>query len=289
MKYAVSILAVLAASSAAHAADLVVDTPMEPISQSSGMKGVVEVGVLGQFVSQTDDSFDGWAGGGYASGALWGVADSLIWGIDAYGDANSFDSTGHEAATYVGALGGHLGFGGDAGMIGGFASVGVAPDYNDAPEAGYTVGIEGMTKLDSIGLFGQLGWADIRTDGTDSGFTGPFVRAGALFALSDDMAVMVDASYGHTNDFEDAGDEGVFATAGVKAAFKLPTDFNAFVTAGYEYSYYQANTEDDGFSHTIKLGLSIPFGDSTTASDALNPLATSVQPYRAASWAETLD
>lgn len=286
----VSAAALVVAAGAANAADLIVDeAPVMAPAAVSGIKGVVDVGLLATYIDQTDDPTTAWAGGAYLGASVWGLSDSFYWGIDGYLEGNTFDNTDEFAPTYVGTIGGHLGFGTADLMLGGFVSGGFTPNFADEAQGGYTVGVEGLAKFDSFGLFGQLGYADIRTDDTDSGFTGGFVRAGAMFALSDDFAVLVDASYGHTDDFEDAGDEGTFWSAGIKGAFRLPTDFDAFLTAGYEYAAYQANTEDDGFSHTIKVGLSIPFGDSTTASDALNPLGTSALPYRAASWAETLD
>lgn len=48
MRFSVSIVALLAATSLANAADLIIDAPIaDPIvSSTSGVKGVVEVGVL---------------------------------------------------------------------------------------------------------------------------------------------------------------------------------------------------------------------------------------------------
>lgn len=289
MKYAISLVALLAAVGAANAADLIIDAPTEPAVAASGIRGVVEVGALGIYADQTDDDFAGSAAGGYAAAAIWGMSDSLVWGIDGYVEANSFGGLENEAPTYVGVVGGHLGFNTGSGSIGAFGSVGFAPDENDDAKAGYTVGVEGIADLGGLSLFGQLGYGNVRVDEDDSGFTGPFVRVGALYALSDDLAVMADLSAGTSQNFEDPDDDGAFLAAGVKAAFALPTDFDAFLTAGYEFAHYQANTEDDGYTHAFKVGVSIPFGDGNTAATALNPLATSALPYRAASWGEALD
>ena len=211
---------------------------------------------------------------------------SMIWGVDGYIDANSFGD--EQAPNFVGVVGGHLAFGTETGLFGGFASFGLTPDNDHEVQMGLTAGIEGMTTMDNIALFGQLGYANIRTDGTDSGFTGPFARVGMVYALDDSMAVMVDAAYGHSIDFEDNGDDGDMATIGVKAAFAAPTDFTSYMTVSYEFGYWQANTEDFAQSHVIKVGLSIPFG-TETAAEALNPLATPVLPYRGAAWGEELD
>ena len=52
---------------------------------------------------------------------------------------------------------------------------------------------------------------------------------------------------------------------------------------------HRLQDEERGFSHTFKVGLSIPFGDGNTAAEGSNPLATSAMPYRAAGWAAALD
>lgn len=291
MKIAVSLIALLAATGFAHAADLIVDTPAAvPVAVSSGLRGVIEVGVLGNHISQTDEDISEWGFGGYASAAIWGNSDGLVWGLDGYIDGNNF-GTPDTAPTYVGVVGGHLGFDTGSGSLGGFVSVGATPDYDNEARWGYTAGVEGIAALSSgVSVFGQLGWADVRVDGDDAGFTGPFGRVGALFALSDEMAVVADLSAGSSDDFTGQGQKGTYWAAGVKAAFKLPADFDAFLTAGYEFAHYDGVDDGDtGDSHTIKVGLSIPFGDGNTAATTLNPLATSVLPYRAASWSETLD
>lgn len=288
---AIPVFTLFAATGGAIAADVVAGgTPVVEVAAYSGARGVVEVGALAQFASQTDDPFEGGAGGLYASGALSGVSDSIVWGIDGVIEAKSFTDTSLEAPRYVAVAGAHLGFGSETGLLGGFASVGVTPDFDSEPASGYTVGVEGMVALDTFVIFGQLGWADIRVDRDDSGFTGPFARIGAVYAFGEDFAVMADLQYGRADDgFEDSDGDGTYYSVGVRAAYALPMDFDAFLTAGYEYSYYQANTEDEGFAHTVKLGLAIPFGDGSSAASTLNPLATTSHPYRAASWGETLD
>lgn len=299
MKFAVSFIAMLAATSFANAADLIIDAPVaDPIvSSTSGIKGVVEAGVLATHLNDTDGDNVDWVYGGYASAALWGVSDSLVWGIDGYVDGNSWDLDEDDSIpTYVGVLGGHLGFNTGSGSLGAFASFGAISDDNDPDYTtrwGYTVGVEGIAELSSgFSVFGQLGYADARPDedDDDEGFTGAFGRIGGMFALSDDIAVMADLSAGSSDSYVDGDDQGGFVAAGAKAAFRLPTDFDAFLTAGYEYAHYSAADDGDtGTTHTVKLGLSIPFGDSTTASDVLNPLATSAMPYRAGSWANAID
>lgn len=298
MKFTVSVVAILAATSFANAADLIIDAPYaDPlVSSTSGYMGVVEAGVLAMHLNDTDGDNVDWVYGGYASAAIWGVSDSLVWGIDGYVDANSWDrDEDSDIPTYVGVIGGHLGFNTGSGSVGAFASIGAIPD-DDSPDFtnrwGYTVGVEGIAELSSgFSVFGQVGYADARPDedSDDEGFTGVFGRVGGVYAWSDDVALMGDLSAGTSDSYIDGDEQGGFVAAGAKAAFRLPADFDAFLTAGYEFAHYSSvDDSDTGTTHTVKLGLSIPFGDST-AKDALNPLATSALPYRAGSWANAID
>lgn len=298
MRFSVSVFALLAATSFATAADLIIDEPIaDPIvSPASSIKGVVEVGVLATHLDDTDGNNVAWVYGGYASAAVWGLSDSLVWGLDGYVDANSWDrDEDNDIPTYVGVLGGHLGFNTGSGSVGTFASIGAISDDDDpdfTTRWGYTVGVEGIAEFSSgFSVFGQLGYADARPDelATDEGFTGVFGRIGGMFALSDDIALMADLSAGSSDSYIDGDEQGGFVAAGAKAAFRLPTDFDAFLTAGYEFAHYSAADDSDTVTtHTVKVGLSIPFGEST-ASDTLNPLATSATPYRAGSWANAID
>lgn len=298
MKFAVSLVALLAATGFVQAADIneypLVSEPI--VSPNLGIQGTIEAGVLATHLNDTDGSNNLWVYGGYTNAALWGQSNSIIWGIDGYLDGNSFDrSVDRDIPTYVGVLGGHLGFDTGSGSFGAFASFGAISDddVDFTTRWGYTVGAEGIAELSSgFSLFGQIGYADIRADEgpTNEGFTGAFGRVGGMFALSDDLAVLADLSAGSSSSYVDGNDGGGFVAAGLKSAFRLPTEFDAFLTAGYEYAHYSATTDSDtGTTHTVKLGLSIPFGDSTTSSDTLNPLATSALPYRAASWANAID
>lgn len=290
-----TILATLSAG-VASAADLMVDVPADVSPAASDMRGTIEVGVFAEYVDQEDDTFSGFAPGGFISGSLWGGSDTFVWGIDGLFERNTFTGDGatyDEAPLYVGILGGHLGMGDASQSFGGFVAVAATPDDDDEVRAGVSAGIEGNTTMDNMGLFGQLGYAHVTTDDNGEGFHGFFIHGGAVYSVSDDTAVMADAGLGYApDDFEDIGSDehGVFATLGVKAAFKLPTDFNAFLTLGYEAGYYNAvEDEDVGVSHTFKVGLSMPFGADSTAASALNAQQTYAGPFRAGSWAQTLD
>jgi hypothetical protein len=280
----------------AFAADLPSSTPAPvavapaPAADSS-VRGLVEVGALYSNVNQP--AFNGSVGGGYLDANIWGGAnDAFMWGIDGTGEYNGFSNTGTQAPKYLGVIGAHLGYGlGSGSEIGAFGSLGSTPNAADNAQGGYTAGVEGIWDMDPARLFGQVGYANTQTNGT-AGFTGWFAHGGAAFSLTNDFAVMADVGYGYAPDnfgVAATGHNGSFTTAGVKVAYKLPTDFAAFVTAGYEYGYYndQANNTN-ATSQTVKVGLAIPFGSDTTAVDALNPLGTYAAPYRAASFSSTL-
>jgi hypothetical protein len=294
MKFAVSMLAILmATTAAASAADLIIEEPVAVDIAAPQLSGVIELGISGVYTENDSDPFEGSAAGAFISGAISGGSDGFLWGIDGLFEGAGFE-TADEAPTYTALIGAHLGYGTDFGRIGGFASFGAAPDRNDDNQTGYTVGIEGLASFDSFSLFGQLGWADINTDTSDdaedaAGLIGPFIRVGGLVELSDEFAVMADLGYGTTEHFTDDDDPGHYFAAGVKAAVQLPVDFDLYATAAYEYGYYAATGDDQSAtSHTVKLGLAIPFGD-TTAAGVLNPLATTAQPYRGALFGSILD
>jgi hypothetical protein len=291
MRFAASVLVLMIAASGVQAADLVIEEPVVVDTAASSLRGTVEVGALAQYVDQEEGPFTGWAGGGYVSAALWGGEDSFVWGLDGYLDGNGFDPD--NAAKFVGVLGGHAGLSFGTGTIGAFGSIGLTSDQDGETRGGASAGIEGIVELDNLAFFGQLGWAhvNVEADGADpEGFMGPFVHGGVVFSLSDDFAILADAGYGRTDHFTDNEAEGTFATAGIKAAFALPTDFDAFITAGYEWGFYDSIAEDQSATtHTFKVGLAIPFGDGNTAASALNPLATYTAPYRAASWGDVID
>ncbi len=246
------------------------------------------------FTNEDDD--DGSAGGVYGSFALWGDLGGLVVGIDGYADQLFLDDDQEDDVPGgVVVLGGHVG--GNLGdvYLGGFGAVGWAPDSGiDEYAPGYLVGVEGSVALDGgVTLFGQLGYADIRLgNGNNEGFTGTFIEGGALFALSDDFAILAKAGFGYApEDYTDSGEEdGSYATVGAKLAYKLPVDFGLVLTASYDYTLFNAIDDGDtADAHTFKVGLSIPFGDNTTAATALNPLATPVTPFRAATYGDLLD
>lgn len=284
-------------ASGAFAADLLPSTPAPapvasaPAAPDSSVRGLIEVGALYNNVNQP--AFNGAVGGGYLDANIWGGAnDAFMWGIDGTGEYNGFNNTGTQAPKYLGVVGAHLGYGLGAGSeLGAFGSVGSTPNAGDNAQGGYTAGVEGIWNMDPARIFGQVGYAGVRTNG-DAGFTGWFAHGGAAFSLSDDFAVMADVGYGYAPDnfgTVGSGHNGSFTTAGVKVAYKLPTDFAAYITAGYEYGYYNDQfAARNATSHTVKVGLSIPFGSGTTAVDALNPLSTYSAPYRAASFSSTL-
>lgn len=292
MRTATSIATLILFLSVAQAADLVVDAPVEVYDPSYDFVGVIEVGLSGIYTENDSDPFEGSAFGAYVSGAISGGSDGFLWGIDGFLEGANFE-TADEAPTYAALIGAHIGFGSETGRVGGFASFGAVPDNDDEGHTGYTLGVEGLATFDTISLFGQLGWAEIDNEDStadSAGMLGPFMRIGALASFSDEFAMMADIGYGQTDHFTDEDEDGHYYALGVKAAFQLPTEFDAFITTGYEFGYYADTANDEsGTNHTVKLGLALPFGDSTTAASVLNPLATSPQPYRAATYGAIVD
>lgn len=294
MKRLIALGAASLMGSTAYAADLIISNTepvfVDPVvyASPSGFRGSAEIGLQGAYVVNNDDGVEELMGGAYVSAAVSGAADGFVWGLDGLLDGLWVDPS--DALQYTGVAGLHVGLGDFDNSVGLFGSAGLTADRAGDANFGYTVGVEGIADLGAFSLFGQVGYADVETDSSGAGFKGGFIRGGAIVALSDDLAVMSEAAYGHTAHFEDPNDEGYFVSAGVKAAFALPTDFAAFVTLGYEASYFEATTEAAyGLTHTARIGLSIPFGDDATAASALRPLATSPLPYRAAGWADILD
>jgi hypothetical protein len=280
----------------AMSADLMVNGPAAATAApQSELRGTLEIGVLGEWANQPDDSFSGFAPGGFVTGSLWGGRDSFVWGIDGLLERNTFNTTEYEAPLYVGTLGLHLGIGDASQAVGAFAALAVASNRDEESSVGASAGVEANTTVGKWALVGQLGYAHIETDTSEpgDGFHGFFIHNGAVYSVSDDFAVMADAGIGYAPEsFEDVGSDqpGVFATAGLKAAYRLPTEYNAYLTFGYEAGYYNAiEDEDVGFTHTIKVGLSLPFGANSTAANALNAHQTYTGPFRAGSWAATLD
>lgn len=292
MRSFVTIAIVLAGVASAQGADLVIsDEVLVDETVSTGIAGMVELGAYVQHVSNESDPFDGFAPGAYVSGAISGGQDSFVWSLDGFAEFAGFE-TSNEAPKLSALIGAHLGTTMDAGMIGGFVSVGLAPNRDDEVDFGGTVGVEGLVDLGTgVSLFGQLGYAyiDTETGNGSAGMIGPFGRAGLVFDVSEDLALMADVGAGFAENFSDEDDEGYYVAAGVKAAFRLPVDFDAFLTAGYEAAYYNAVGDGDAAQvHTVRIGLAISF-DGGSAAGVLNPLATSASPYRAAAYGSALD
>lgn len=230
-------------------------------------------------------------GGAYGAFALWGNLDTIRLGLDGYVEGMAFDDIAEDnSLTPIGlaTLGAHVGLDLDSGYVGVFGAAGIYPDGgNEERVTGIAGGVEGLVQLDAIGLFGKAGYAFAPSDEYDAdagdleGFAGPFVEAGLTYALSDDFAVLGRVGYGHSANFDVEDEPGAYTSWGVKVAYRLPTEFNLNIVASYDGYRVLMDNEDETVEHTFKLGLSIPFGDGGTAAQALNPLATTVTPFRA--------
>lgn len=276
----------LALVSGAEAADLYIDAvEPAPAVASYGMRGVVELGGLGRWAQE--DGGDVTAFGGlYGAFAVEGQYDALVLGLDGYGEWLSIgDSDPAVTNGNLGVLGAHLGARMDAWYLGGFGTVATYPDAETEEQFfGAAAGVEAAVDFDSARLVGRLGYAFAPNDdfdNDDEGFVGPFAEIGAAYALSDDFAVMANVGYGFSASFDVSNDPGEYVNWGLKAAYRVPGDLNLNLVASYEGMHAFDQDDESNTTHTVKLGISIPFGDDGTAIDALRPLASPTAPFRA--------
>lgn len=290
--------ALLLASASAYAADPAAPL-VDEVAAASAFSGNVEFGGIVRHAAEFDDGDleeEATIGGAYGAFALWGQFDNLRLGIDGYVEGMAFDDIAEDNTTTprgLGALGAHVGLDLGSGYVGAFGALGVYPERdNEKGVTGVAGGIEGLAQLDAVTLFGKAGYAfapsEEYEDDYHEGFVGPFVEAGAIYALSDDLAVLAKVGYGNSADFDQPGTDGYYASWGAKLAYRLPTDLNLNLVASYDGYRVLMDNGDEQVEHTFKLGLSIPFGDNGTAASALNPLATTVTPFRAGYSADAL-
>lgn len=287
-------------SSSALAADLIIEAPEDVVvvEQSSNWRGVVEVGGLARFAQDwdSDGNLDAevWYPGAYASFALWGDLGAVKLGLDGYGEILSGDFEEDDRTNAnLGVLGVHLGTGDDM-YAGIFGAVATYPDDDAANNyGGAALGVEGILSLDAAKLIGRIGYAyapnrDYDFDG--EGFEGLFVEGAVQYAVSDDLALEANAGVGYSETFDTGGEAGGYVNWGVKAVYALPTDFAINLVAAYEgiATYDEVDAEERVVNHTFKLGVSIPFGGDSTASDSLNPLASPRAPFQASTLSDVM-
>lgn len=287
-------------SGSAVAADLTIDVPEEAVmvESSSNWRGVVEVGALTRLAQDwdSDGDLDGeaWYPGAYASFALWGDLGTVKLGLDGYGEIlnGDFDEDDYTNAN-IGVLGAHLGFGDDM-YAGIFGAVATYPDDDASSNyGGAAVGVEGMISLDAATFIGRLGYAYAPNRNYDEyleGFDGLFVEGAVQYAVSDDFALEANAGFGYSGTFDTEDQAGGYVNWGVKAVYALPTEFAINLVAAYEgiATYDKVDEEESAVNHTFKLGVSIPFGGDSTASDSLNPLASPRAPFQASTLADVM-
>ena len=292
----VALGALVAGMGGAYAADFYVPPVVAPVAEAApAYWGVIELGGQGRFTTYDDegDIEDGTFGGVYGAFALWGDLGVVRVGIDGYGEWLNLGEESNSDITNasLGVVGAHIGAGFDAVYIGAFGALGMYPDApNTEMFTGYAVGIEGTVDVEVATLYGKLGYADAVNEGgvDDEGFFGYFVEGGAIFSLSQDFAVQVSAGYGTSEPFETDDETGYYANWGIKGAYSLGTDMNLNLVASYDMLYAASNEDPESvLDHTVKLGLSIPFGGSGAAS-ALNPVATPTAPFRASVLADVM-
>jgi hypothetical protein len=281
------IFALAGTSSLALAADI---QPENPVFLS----GAFEIGAWLDSYSQTDDPDAATVFGGYASAfANASLADAVTLGVDIQGEflpsiASPFkDHTG----TFEGAIGANLVYHANPINFGVFGAVGKTNSQPSDDGLGLMGGaVLGLDVSEDTLLYTQVGYADIRVDQADSGFSGWFADGGVIHAFSDQFAVRVAGAYGYASQgYEDTPDWGSFWDVGIKGAYAISDTSPIFLTASYNYSQFTANTEDDGHEHNFKLGLSIGFGGTQKAKDTFNPYGTPLLPFRSAAYGEVLD
>jgi len=292
--------ALLLASGAANAADM--NGPTGDGATTSGvLAGSVEVGGIVRYAAEYAAlglEFETTINGAYGGFALWGQFDTLRLGVDGYVESMVFDEIADTASLTpggLGVLGVHVGAEIAPAYVGTFGALGFYPDGSNTESlAGVAGGVEGLAQFGAVTLFSKLGYAFAPSDDYDKaddkieGFMGPFVEAGLIYALADDLAVLASVGFGHSADFDSTDEPGDYAAWGLKVAYRLPTELNLNLIASYDGYHAEMMDGDETVEHTFKLGLSIPFGDGGTAAQALNPLATSLTPFRAAYTSDAL-
>jgi hypothetical protein len=279
--------------SGAQAADLFIDTVDEvPIVESHGLRGVVELGGLGRMAQEDGGDFSSF-GGLYGTFAIEGQYDALVLGLDGYGEWLSIGENDPAVTNgNLGVLGAQIGARIDSWYLGGFGTLATYPDAETEEQFfGYAAGVQAAVDIDRAQLVGRLGYAFAPNDdfdNDDEGFVGPFAEIGAAYALSSDFAVMANLGYGFSASFDVSNDPGEYVNWGVKAAYRLPGELNLNLVASYEGMHAFDQDDESNTTHTVKLGLSIPFGDEGTAMDALRPLASPTAPFRASVSADVL-
>lgn len=293
LKFALLTSTAILLATGAHAADLSIPAAPEVISASaSGLTGYVEAGVMHTSWTNTNED-DGDAFGAYGEFGLWYAANNFKVGVDGYIDGLAGQQDEDDVVEGVRVLGGHAGMQFDNFYAGVFGAVGWAPDeYNEEYVPGYAAGVEAAYDIGEATLFGHVGYADVRVDELDSGFTGVFGDFGIAMNLTDSFGVMVKGSGGYAPENfadEDEDDNGLYAIAEIKAIYMLPVDFPLALTASYELGMWAGPDENDtATTSTVKVGLSIPFG-AESPKDALHVLSTPTAPFRMGAWGDKLD
>ncbi len=262
---------------------------------SAFLSGAFEIGALVNSYSQTDDDVNdtlfGAYGGAFANARL---SDNLSFGVDVQGDflkLGSQDSFEEFTPSFSTALGANAILHFDPVKLGAFAAIGATNHNDDDDGVGFLGGgLIGFDLSPSTEFFAQVGYADIRVDETDSGFTGWFTSGGVVHGFSDNFAVRLAGGYGHAKKgYEDTNGAGTYWNAGLKGVYGFSDSVPVFATASYDYNDFEANIEDSAKEHVVRLGLAFAFGGSSTAKSTFNPYGTSLLPFRAAAYGEVLD
>lgn len=263
-------------------------------SLAQGVSGDVELSFgVAPFLS-TDDDSERLSEGAYELRASVGTqfGDYSVFGDVSYFNRNigseDFDDY---APGKAGALGIHAGRDFRGVYAGAFVGMNMFQG-DDASSTNGTVngtlyGIEALYEMGNVTTFGQLGYADMVGDGTDTAFTGTFARVGVAAEI-DRLTFIAEFEGGRSNDvFEDDGDWGEYSSLGVTMEYDISD--RVIGTFGYDMMRITANDEDHGTDEYISLGIRIPFGGNSESRAPRNLLTTTYRPGLAAAWAENLD
>jgi hypothetical protein len=233
-----------------------------------------------------DSPFLGTYFGGYASMNM-GSLKFAIDGRAEFTDDKGADDVYVTGPLHTGVLGLRLGSQVSNTYFGAFAGAGWFDGYDsEDPMHGSIYGVEVEHFLgNGASVYAQLGRAKAIGDPGDNEFIGYDAKIGYLTPVNYRTTLNVSLESAYSPDcFEDCGASqwGRYTTFGLEGTYSL-TDRMDLVGA-ITYAKITANTEDDGKSTNVYLGIRVPFGAKPKSA-----LRTPMGAFHAAGWMAPLD